>query len=113
VAAVEYIHFRDFANKIVYAGWVKEFSETEMLRELVLRDAEIYDFDGNKLRTGQTPAFASISRTRSPRRRRLALLSWPQAAKMSRPRGVRIGALKPPSFTISAKRCMRLLELHS
>ena len=49
VAAVEYIHFRDFANKIVYAGWVKEFSETEKLRELVLRDAQIFDFDGNKL----------------------------------------------------------------
>ena len=49
VAAVEYVHFRDFANRIVYAGWVKEFSETEKLRELVLRDAQIYDFDGNKL----------------------------------------------------------------
>jgi hypothetical protein len=49
VAAVEYVHIRDFANKIVYAGWVKEFSETDKLRELVLRDAQIYDFDGNKL----------------------------------------------------------------
>jgi hypothetical protein len=49
VAAVEYVHFRDFANQIVYAGWVREFSETDKLRELVLRDAEIYDFDGNKL----------------------------------------------------------------
>jgi hypothetical protein len=49
VAAVEYVHFRDFANQIVYAGWVREFSETEKLRELVLRDVEIYDFDGNKL----------------------------------------------------------------
>jgi hypothetical protein len=49
VAAVEYVHFRDFVNKVVYAGWVKEFSETERLRELVLRDAQIYDFDGNKL----------------------------------------------------------------
>ena len=49
IAAVEYVHFRDFENKIVYSGWVKEFSETEKLRELVLRDAEIYDFDGNKL----------------------------------------------------------------
>ena len=49
VAAVEYVHFRDFANKIVYAGWVKEFSETEKLRELVLRDAQIYDFDGKLL----------------------------------------------------------------
>jgi hypothetical protein len=49
IAAVEYVHFRDFTNKIVYAGWVREFSESEKLRELVLRDAEIYDFDGNKL----------------------------------------------------------------
>jgi hypothetical protein len=49
IAAVEYVHFRDFANKIVYAGWVKEFSETEKLRELVLRDAQIYDFEGNLL----------------------------------------------------------------
>lgn len=49
IAAVEYVHFRDFENKIVYSGWVQEFSETEKLRELVLRDAEIYDFDGNKL----------------------------------------------------------------
>src|SRR6266702_667158 len=62
---------------------------------------------------GQTPALASMSLTRSPRLRALALLSWPQAAKISRPRGVRMGALRPPSFTISAKRCMRLLELHS
>jgi len=49
VAAVEYVHLRDFVNKIVYAGWVKEFSETDKLRELVLKDAQIYDFDGNKL----------------------------------------------------------------
>lgn len=48
-AAVEYIHFRDFANQVVYAGWVKEYSGTEKLRELVLRDAEIFDFEGNKL----------------------------------------------------------------
>jgi hypothetical protein len=49
IAAVEYVHLRDFANKIVYSGWVKEFSETEKLRELVLRDAQIHDFEGNLL----------------------------------------------------------------
>ncbi len=49
IAAVEYAHFRDFANQIVYAGWVQEFSETDKLRELVLRDAQIYDFEGNLL----------------------------------------------------------------
>lgn len=48
-ASVEYINFRDFSNNIVYAGWVNTFSETEKLRELVLRDVEVYDFDGKKL----------------------------------------------------------------
>jgi hypothetical protein len=48
-AAVEYIHFRDFSNSFVYSGWVDVFSETNKLRELVLRDVIISDFDGNKL----------------------------------------------------------------
>jgi hypothetical protein len=48
-AVVEYVHFRDFENKIVYAGWVDTFSETEKLRELVLSDTQIFDFDGNLL----------------------------------------------------------------
>ena len=47
--SVDYVHFRDFSNKIVYAGWVDAFSETEKLRELTLRDVQIFDFDGEKL----------------------------------------------------------------
>jgi hypothetical protein len=47
VPAVEYVHFRDFEKKLVFAGWVREFSETEKMRELVLREAQIWDFDGN------------------------------------------------------------------
>jgi hypothetical protein len=49
VPAVEYVNFRDFENKIVYAGWVVSFSETEKLRELVLRDVQIFDFEGTLL----------------------------------------------------------------
>ena len=45
-AVVEYIHFRDFENKFVYAGWVSTFSESEKLRELVLRDVQVFDFEG-------------------------------------------------------------------
>jgi hypothetical protein len=45
-AIVEYVHFRDFENKFVYAGWVSTFSETETLRELVLRDVQVFDFEG-------------------------------------------------------------------
>ncbi len=36
-------------KKIVYSGWVSVFSETDRLRELVLKDSEVYDFDGNFL----------------------------------------------------------------
>jgi hypothetical protein len=46
---VEYIHFRDFANSYVYSGWVNTFSETDKLRELVLRDVIVSDFDGSEL----------------------------------------------------------------
>jgi hypothetical protein len=49
IPSVEYIHFRDFENKIVYAGWVKNFSETEKLRELTLRDVQVFDFDGQMM----------------------------------------------------------------
>ena len=46
---VEYVHLRDFDKKIVYAGWVELFSGTEKVRELVLHDVEVFDFDGNQL----------------------------------------------------------------
>lgn len=43
---VEYIHFRDFDNKVIYAGWVNTFSESGKLRELVLRDVQVFNLDG-------------------------------------------------------------------
>jgi Family of unknown function (DUF6338) len=46
---VEYVHLRDFGKKIVYAGWVELFSGTDKVRELVLHDVEVFDFDGNLL----------------------------------------------------------------
>jgi hypothetical protein len=48
-ASVNYVHFRDFENKAVYAGYVEIFSESGQLRELVLRDVIVYDFDGNEM----------------------------------------------------------------
>lgn len=47
--AVEYVHFRDFEKSLIYGGWVSTFSSTEKLRELVLRDVIVYDFDGSVL----------------------------------------------------------------
>lgn len=48
-AAVEYVHFRDFENECVYAGWVNTFSETDRLRELVLLDVVVFNFEGEEL----------------------------------------------------------------
>ncbi len=48
-AAVEYVNVRDFAKKIVYSGWVKAFSDRAELRELVLRDVQVYDFESKLL----------------------------------------------------------------
>ncbi len=49
VATVEYVHFRDFANQLVYAGRVASFSETDRLREVVPRDVQVFDFAGRML----------------------------------------------------------------
>jgi hypothetical protein len=48
---VEYLNFRDFANRLVYSGYVEAFSESERLRELVLNEVKILDFDGQLLLT--------------------------------------------------------------
>lgn len=40
-AEVEYVHVRDFDNKLVYSGWVEVFSETGGTRELVLRNVVV------------------------------------------------------------------------
>ena len=43
--SVEYVHVRDYANGYLYAGWVNTFSETDKLRELVLLDVQVYNFE--------------------------------------------------------------------
>jgi hypothetical protein len=44
--ASRFVNVRDFDKKIVYAGWVNAFSETDKLRELTLYDVKVYDFAG-------------------------------------------------------------------
>lgn len=48
-AAVEYAHFRDFANQCIYGGWVNAFSETDKVRELILYRLIVWNFDGEEL----------------------------------------------------------------
>jgi hypothetical protein len=49
IAAVEYAHIRDFTNQLILAGWIRTFSESGQIRELVLSEAQVFDFDGNLL----------------------------------------------------------------
>ena len=44
-AEVEYVHVRDFEKGITYAGWVRAYSETGRLRELLLTDVQVWDND--------------------------------------------------------------------
>src|SRR4051812_30979612 len=51
--------------------------------------------------------------TFSPFLRSLSDFSWPQAAKISRPRGVRMGEENPASLRMRPKAWMRLFDEHS
>ena len=44
--SVDLIHLRDFEQQVVYAGRVDKFSEGSGLRELMLKEVAVYDFDG-------------------------------------------------------------------
>ena len=37
---------RDYNNNKVFSGWVAAFSETDEVRELLLRDVQVYNLDG-------------------------------------------------------------------
>jgi hypothetical protein len=43
------VHFRDFQQRVTYAGIVEIFSESGKLREIVLRDVIVYDFEGAEM----------------------------------------------------------------
>jgi len=47
--SVNYLFFRDFEQRVVYAGYVDLFSESGQLRELVLRGVTVYDFEGEEM----------------------------------------------------------------
>jgi hypothetical protein len=46
---VTFVHFRDFEQRVTYAGIVEVFSESGQLREIVLRDVAVYDFEGTEM----------------------------------------------------------------
>jgi hypothetical protein len=48
-SAVNFVHFRDFEQRVTYAGIVETFSESGQLREIVLGEVAVYDFDGTEM----------------------------------------------------------------
>lgn len=48
-SAVNFVHFRDFEQRVTYAGFVEVFSESGQLREIVLRDVIVYDFEQTEM----------------------------------------------------------------
>jgi hypothetical protein len=50
-ARVEYVYVRDYDAQKVFSGWVVGFSETDKVRELLLRDVEVYNLEGKQLYT--------------------------------------------------------------
>ncbi len=44
-----FVHFRDFDQHVTYAGYVEVFSESGRLREIVLRDVVVYDFEQTEM----------------------------------------------------------------
>ncbi|WP_284731863.1 DUF6338 family protein [Mesorhizobium sp. dw_380] len=48
-AASEYVNFRDLDNQLVYSGYVGAFSESGKMREMVLTEVEVFNFEGQKL----------------------------------------------------------------
>jgi Family of unknown function (DUF6338) len=46
---VEYVYVRDYANGKVFSGWVLGFSETDKVRELLLRDVQVFNLEGRLL----------------------------------------------------------------
>ncbi len=44
-----YLNLRDFDKEVIYSGFIELYSESDKLREVVLRDAIAYSFDGTEL----------------------------------------------------------------
>jgi len=46
---IKYVHVRDYGNDLIYAGYVRAYSESENVRELALYDVVIYDGSAKKI----------------------------------------------------------------
>jgi uncharacterized protein DUF6338 len=48
-SAVNFVHLRDFEQRVTYASFVETFSESGQRREIVLSDVAVYDFEGTEM----------------------------------------------------------------
>jgi len=61
-AHVEYVDIRDLENGFIFSGFVNAYSENEEVREILLRDAIVYDAEGVEI---SRPPHLYLSRDRS------------------------------------------------
>ena len=56
---IKFAVVRDLANKLIYTGWITDFSEYDTFRELVMSKVEVHDFD-HKLVTVSKTAYVGL-----------------------------------------------------
>ena len=55
----KFVVVRDLANKLIYTGWIEDFSEHDTFRELVMSSVEVHDFD-HKLVTKSNTVYVGL-----------------------------------------------------
>lgn len=59
---VDYIYLRDIKNQLTYHGWVKSFSENELLSEILLSDVAIYNYSDSQYLYEINEVFLSLNK---------------------------------------------------
>jgi hypothetical protein len=45
---IEYIYLRDIKNNLTYHGWIKSFSETDIVSEIRIADVSVYNYNDSE-----------------------------------------------------------------
>ncbi|WP_417590494.1 hypothetical protein [Owenweeksia hongkongensis] len=60
---VEYVYVRDIKNNLTYYGWIKSFSETETISEILIADVSVYRYKSSKLLYEVDEVYLSLGKT--------------------------------------------------
>ncbi|MGB3343653.1 MAG: hypothetical protein WBA61_07060 [Aequorivita sp.] len=59
---VQFIYLRDIKNQLTYHGWVKSFSENDIVSEIRLADVAIYNYSDSKFLYEVSEIYLSLNR---------------------------------------------------